>query len=113
MAGITSLQPVVVASKALKAARFFPVPHKFTLGLQPIKPSEWLHVPTAAEMRRKRELLDGIDLGLGSEVLQGVSRLWTLQPHLGTAAIERVASLAARAPALEDRRHRCRAAPRP
>ena len=76
MAGITSLQPVVVASKALKAARFFPVPHKFTLGLQPIKPSEWLHVPTAAEMRRKRELLDGtgrsevLDALPGSEFAQ-------------------------------------------
>ena len=56
---------VVVASKALKAARFFPVPHKFTLGLQPIKPSEWLHVPTAAEMRRKRELLDGTERSAG------------------------------------------------
>ena len=49
----------------------------------------------ASELLLKLELLDGIDLGLGSEVLQGVSRLWTLQPHLGTAAIERVASLAA------------------
>ena len=48
----------------------------------------------AAEMLLKLELLDGIDLGAGAEVMQGVHRLWSLQPHLSTAAIERVAALA-------------------
>ena len=95
MAGITSLQPLVVASKALKAARFFPVPHKFTLGLQPIKPSEWLHVPTAAEMRRKRELLDGAER---SEVLDALPGSEFAQRELADAVEAHCREHAAGAP---------------
>ena len=95
MAGITSLQPVVVASKALKAARFFPVPHKFTLGLQPIKPSEWLHVPSTTEMRRKRELLDGPER---SEVLDALHGSEFAQRELADAVEAHCREHAAGAP---------------
>ena len=60
-AAVTRTVPLIVAAKRLTAARFFPVPHRFTLGLHPIREVEWLHTPTAPEMRRKRELLDGAD----------------------------------------------------
>ena len=41
----------------------------------------------------KLELLDSVDLGAGGAALQGVHRLWTLQPHLEPAPIERLDAL--------------------
>ena len=58
---------------------------------------EWvreLDAMYASELLLKLALIDSIDLGAKGEVLQGTQRLWSLQPHLNPAAIERVAALA-------------------
>ena len=47
-----------------------------------------------SELLLKLELLDGIDLGARAEVLHGIQRLWTLQPHLTPTSVERLAALA-------------------
>jgi hypothetical protein len=47
-----------------------------------------------SELLLKLELLEALDLGASAEVLYGLHRLWTLQPHLTPAAIERVRMLA-------------------
>lgn len=123
-AGMTSTAPVIVAAKRLSATRFFPVPHRFTLGLQPIREAEWLHRPTIAEMQRKRELLDGeerpgvLDALSSSEAAQ--AELWTLVeahasdhfddaapnagPPLGELPIERAGRLVAEDLLLMERR---------
>ena len=58
---------------------------------------EWvreLDAMYASELLLKLSLIDSIDLGAKGEVMQGTQRLWSLQPHLTPAAIERVAALA-------------------
>ena len=55
-------QPVIVARKGLKAERFLDIPHRFSLGLQPIREDEWLSARSdshAAELALKAALLDG------------------------------------------------------
>lgn len=50
----------------------------------------------AKELLLKLELLDGIDLGASDAALQGIVRLWNLQPNLtaAPATLERVDALA-------------------
>ena len=48
----------------------------------------------AAELLLKLEILDRLDLGRTSEELHGLHRLWTLQPNLAPATLERTRALA-------------------